>query len=304
MKVQIITGISLLFFLIPHSIKAAPTTSFRQSQVSLSVGVYQFDLDGYSSPLARLTIEGNGIYDQTTADKTGYFAFKNRFSPFSPREACITSQDQFGRISSQVCLPPFPTTYHVHMGPIIMPPTVSLDESNYFMGDEVVLSGQSIPNTDVDLSMFTDQKSNRLSRMLNFSLIKPVEAVSLPQFKTKTDTFGNFSISLPSTYAQKYRLFTQADFKQNLSPSSITLQVIIYPFWMVIIKFLLMLWVLLKDRIIEIIILSELFIIAYYVWHYALHPHKVTALALSSQKDLTVIHVRNRDLLVASKPQN
>lgn len=302
MKVQIITGISLFFLLFPHSIEATPITSLRQSQVSLSVGIYQFDLDGYSSPYARLTIEGNGIYDQTTADRNGYFVFKNRFSPFSPREACITSQDQFGRVSSQVCLPPFPTTYHVHIGPVIMPPTISLDENNYFMGDEVVLSGQSIPNTDVDLSMFTDQKSNRLARVLNFSLIKPVEAVSLPQFQTKTDAAGNFSISLPSTYAQKYRLFTQADFKQNLSPSSITLQVIIYPFWMVIIKFLLMLWTLLKDRIIEIIILSELFIIAYYVWHYALHPHKVTALVLSVKKDLTIFHARSSDLFIIPEP--
>ena len=131
--------------------------------VSLSIGEYQFTLFGYSSPKALVTIEGLGIYDQTYADNRGYFEFKNRFSPFSPREACLSARDQFGRNSAPSCLPPFPTNRNVTIGPVILPPTLSLDKPDYFIGDEVILSGQTIPNSEVDLSVFTKNKSEILN---------------------------------------------------------------------------------------------------------------------------------------------
>ena len=75
----------------------------------------------------------------------------------------MTAKDQLGRMSSPVCLPPFPVNYNVSIGPVIMPPTVSLDKKDYFMGDGVILSGQAVPNTDVKLSMFGEGgKKNEL----------------------------------------------------------------------------------------------------------------------------------------------
>ena len=44
--------------------------------------------------------------------------------PFQKREACLTAKDQLGRMSSPVCLPPFPVNYNVSIGQVIMPPTV------------------------------------------------------------------------------------------------------------------------------------------------------------------------------------
>jgi len=90
------------------------------------IGEHRFSLFGYTSPRALVTFEGMGIFDQTTADDSGYFQFDNRFSPTSSREACLSSKDQFGRLSSPACLPPFPVNYNVSIGPVIMPPTVSL----------------------------------------------------------------------------------------------------------------------------------------------------------------------------------
>src|SRR3989338_3479133 len=107
---------------------------------SVSIGEFRFSLYGYTSPLALVTFEGLGIFDQTTADDQGYFQFNNRFSPFSSREACLSSKDQFGRLSSPLCLPPFPVNYNVSIGPVIMPPTVSLNNppagGDYFMRSE------------------------------------------------------------------------------------------------------------------------------------------------------------------------
>jgi len=143
---------------------AGITAQAADVENSVSIGEFRFSLFGYTSPLAQVTFEGLGIFDQTTADDKGYFQFNNRFSPFSSREACLSSKDQFGRLSSPLCLPPFPVNYNVSIGPVIMPPTVSLDKKDYFMGDEVVLSGQAVPNTDVKLSVFTKQQGPSLIR--------------------------------------------------------------------------------------------------------------------------------------------
>ena len=231
---------------------------------SISIGEFRFSLFGYTSPLALVTFEGLGIFDQTTSDEKGYFVFNNRFSPFSKREACLTAKDQLGRLSSPVCLPPFPVDYNVSIGPVIMPPTVSLDKKDYFMGDQVMLSGQAVPNTNVKLSVFGEDKNkfnNNLYfgfRISDFSLIKPVEAFSFPELTAKSDDKGNFSINLPSSRPERFRLFAQTDFKKSISANSIKLNLDILPVWMIIVKFFLFLFSFLKPRLLEIFIIAEL----------------------------------------------
>jgi len=284
---------------------------------SVSIGEFRFSLYGYTSPLAIVTFEGLGIFDQTTADEKGYFQFNNRFSPFSSREACLSSKDQFGRLSSPLCLPPFPVNYNVSIGPVIMPPTLSLDKQDYFMGDQVILSGQAVPNTDVKLSVFTqDGKKKSIANVIPvktgiqtkitiqkgnyrldshrslpstpigggndkdniFFFIKPVEAFSLPQLNIVSDSKGNFSINLPSSNPEKFRLFAQTDFKKSISPNSIKLNLEILPVWMIIIKFFLFLFSLIKPRLLEIIIIGEIIFIVYCFIKSSFHPQ--TALIL------------------------
>ncbi len=276
--------ITLLLFLIPLQIgylyfkddygSVAGIKTF-QNQVlnSVSIGEFRFNLYGYTSPFAEVTFAGQGIFDQTTADKNGYFEFKNRFSPFSPHEACLSAKDQFGRISSPVCLPPFPTQYNVTIGPVIMPPTISLDKSIYFVGDEVILTGQTIPNTDINLSMFTEQSKSIFFNLLSsFILVKPVEAFNLPKLSIKSDEKGNFSISLPSSEAQNFRLFTQANYDKNLSPNSISLKLKIEPIWAIIFKFFSFLWMIIKAKTLEIIIVLEIISLLIYFFNVLLHP--------------------------------
>lgn len=225
---------------------------------SAFIGEFRFSLFGYTSPYAIVSFEGMGIFDQTTANDQGYFEFNNRFSPFSKREACLSSKDQFGRLSSPVCLPPFPIDYNVSIGPVIMPPTISLNKTDYFMGDQVMLSGQAVPSTDVKLSVFGD-----VSRNFNLTLIKPVEAFTFPELTAKSDDKGNFSINLPSSTPNRFRLFAQANYQKNISPNSIKLNIDILPVWMVIIKFFLFLFSLIKPRLLEILIVAEIIYIIY-----------------------------------------
>ena len=264
--------LTLLFVLIPLQLgflylKTPPQSSGTVAGIenSVSIGEFRFSLYGYTSPKAQVIFEGLGIFDQTTANDKGYFQFNNRFSPFSSREACLSSTDQFGRLSSPVCLPPFPVNYSVSIGPVIMPPTLSLDKQDYFMGDEVVLSGQTIPDSEVNLSMFGEDKDSRGLLADFHGLIRPVEAFSFPQLNIVSDSKGNFSINLPSESPEKFRLFAQTNFKKSISSSSVKLSLDILPVWMIIVKFFLFLFSLLKPRLLEILIFAEIIYIVYVI---------------------------------------
>ena len=270
----------------PGTVAGIKSQSF-DIENSVSIGEFRFSLYGHTSPKAQVTFEGMGIFDQTTADETGYFEFNNRFSPFSSREACLSSKDQFGRLSSPLCLPPFPVNYNVNIGPVIMPPTISLDKKDYFIDDQVILSGQAVPNTEVKLSIFGDNKnkfearstkietnSNFKIRVLkffsdfgfrisSFAFIRSVEAFAFPQLNIKSDSKGNFSINLPSSSPEKFRLFAQIDFKKSVSPNSVKLNLEILPVWMIIVKFFLFLFSLIRPRLLEIIIIGEIIYILY-----------------------------------------
>jgi len=237
--------------------------------VSASIGNFRFTLDGYSSPGALVTIQGMGIYDQTFANRDGYFQFSNSFSPFSPREACLTAQDQLGRLTSPVCLPPFSTNRNITIGPVILPPTVSLDKDVYYVGDEAILSGQSIPNSQIVLSTFVKNKSPRIITQI----VKPVYADTIPQLTIKTDAKGNYSVALPSSSDEAMRLFTQTKYNEQPSAQSINLNIKIWPVWMMVINFFKLIFLLLKPRLLELIILVQLIGLIIYLLRRFLHPH-------------------------------
>ena len=262
--------ISLILILIPLQLgflylKAPPESLESVAGVSVSntasIGEYRFNLYGYTSPLAVVTFEGMGIFDVTTADDQGYFQFNNRFSPYSSREACLSSKDQFGRLSSPVCLPPFPVDYNVTIGPVIISPTVSLNKTDFFLGDRVVLSGQAIPNSEVNLAIFNENGGEY--SFPSFSFIKPVEAFTFPKITSKSDNMGNFSINLPSSSPEKYRLFAQVNYIKSISPNSVRLNLEILPIWMIILKFFQFIFSLLRPRLLEIAITLE---ILYILW--------------------------------------
>ncbi len=263
---NIIFIIVITLILSTPAVVAAPQSFSLQSTVSASIGEYRFFLYGFTSAYAVVSLEGIGLFDQTTSDKDGYFAFANRFSPFSAREACLSSRDQFGRTSNLTCLPPFPIKYDVDIGPVILPPTVSLNKQNYYVGDEVVLSGQTIPNTDVDLSFFIEE---------NRSLFQGVRAASIPELQTKSDKKGNFSISLPSSTADRFRLFTRTYFESQSSPKSTILNLRIFPWWMIIFQLFGLLWTIIRSRILEIILVVQIVALVIYFLRRYLHPHAI-----------------------------
>jgi len=185
-------------------------------------------------------------------------------------------------------LAPFPTQYNVVIGPVIIAPTISLDKPNYFTGDEVILTGQTLPEADINLSMFTSPSviasgseaisligllRRSLRSLLAMTIVPKVEAFSIPRLTTKSDTKGNFSLALPSSQAQNYRLFTQVDYQDEPSGNSLTLYLKILPIWMIIVRFFVFLWNLIKSRVLEVVILLEIIALIAHAFRVFLHPY-------------------------------
>lgn len=295
-KFHIIVVLFILFLAIFYGLKqylsksniSAATITYPKTSVTVDafIGEYRFTLFGYSSPKALVSFEGMGIFDQTYANEAGYFEFKNRFSPLIPREACLTAQDSLGRVTAPTCLPPFPIKYDVNIGPVILSPTLSLNNppvsDNYYMGDEIIASGQSIPNTNVFFSTFIDERKS-IWNYLAWGFVKPTYAYTFPEISTKTDEKGNYSIALPSADSRFFRIFTQTEYQNSKSPESNKLNINIYPIWMIIIHFFVLFISLLKSRILELIILIESILVILFLLRRYFHPHIVAknrALAL------------------------
>ncbi len=257
-------------------------------RVSATVGEFRFRLFGYTSPGALISLEGMNLSDKTYAGNDGYFEFKNGFSPLSPRETCLIATDQFGRTSSPLCLPPFPTRYDAVIGPIILPPTISLSlpssGKDYYIGDDTILTGQTIPNSLVSLSMFTNDKNRPI-----LAFVKPVEAFSFPELSTMSDDRGNFSISLPSSSSQTYHFFTTVNYQQESSPKSLTLTFKVKPLWMIILDLFMSLWHLMTPYTISLLVLAQILLIFIYFYRSRLHPHHISrmrALSLRTESAL------------------
>lgn len=283
-----LTTLSLIILAIPlfllgsepdRKIDSGPQVQSSSTQkVSAIISPYRFTLFGYTSPKADVVIEGLGIYDTTEADDTGFFIFFNRFSPLSPREPCIWSKDISGRSTPPLCIAPFTVSRYAVIGPVILPPSISVNGGHYFVGDRAVLSGQTLPNSDVNFAFFIDEKKTNQYQKQPLSLIKKAYAYSFPSLEGKSDEKGFFSIQIPTDQPAFMRVYSSVFFngeeKQILdieklpsatSPKSITLQTNIYPWWMTIIFFLTSLFNAIKNNLLQTLFLLLILIAIIYL---------------------------------------
>lgn len=208
----------LLFLLAPIQVQAQTLTDSSSVSVSGSVGVNEATIYGYTSPNSRVELTSANVYSLDYSDDTGYYEFTKTILPKNySSELCLQSKDDSGRSSSLICVPSPPNTnYHTDIGPIILPPTVSLEQDNINPNSTVVSSGQSIPKSTVTVYFY---KVNDAAQ----SFPKSALAYSLPKIETTTDEKGNYNINLPTAYSSNYRLYTSVTYDDNFSPKSNTL---------------------------------------------------------------------------------
>ena len=208
-----------LFFLFPISASATEYNASTSTTITASIEVNRVTIYGYTSPNSKTELSNSQIYSQTYSNDSGYFIFDKILLPKENlSDLCLTSTDNNSRLSTPVCFPPPPASnYHTDIGPILLPPTITLSESDIDPNSTVTTSGQAIPNSQVSISFY---KVNDSAKAFG---IKEAFAYSLPSVTATTDEFGNFSLNLPTAYSSDYRLYATAKFNDNYSPKSNTL---------------------------------------------------------------------------------
>jgi hypothetical protein len=204
----------LLLFL-PKSVFAITDSS--DVTISASVPTNEVTIFGYTSPNSKTELTGVDTYSLTFSQEDGYFEFDKIILPRTSSEICLQSKDDSNRTTSPICLPSLPTTnYHTDVGPIILPPTISLEQDKINPNSTVISSGQSVPHSPLTIFFYNVDDSAQ-------SFPKAALAYSLPPLKTTTDKNGNYSLNLPTAYSSNYRLYTSVQFDENSSPKSNTL---------------------------------------------------------------------------------
>lgn len=208
----------LAFLLSPNSVDALTLKSIKDVFITASIGENRVTIFGFCSPDSQVELSSVSVFDVTRSDSEGNFVFDRTFLPPNPSDLCLSFIDALGRRSQPVCIPPPPPqNYHTDIGPILLPPTLSLESEIISPNTTSVASGQSIPNSQIDIYLY--QSKNQAPVFP----VKEALALALPILSTQTDSLGNYSFNLPTAYSSDFRLYTSTVLDQFPSPKSNTL---------------------------------------------------------------------------------
>lgn len=199
--------------------------------ISASIGSWMLDVEGYTSPGARVSLESTqgNIHSDTLANLSGYFVFRHLRMPYYSGDICFYSSDQRGLPSNPLCLAPPPHIQTATVSGIILPPTLSMDKNLVPQGEDAAVEGLTVPNSQVQTYLFeTDQPwlvefiNTVIPAQLSFFKPKPIFARTIPKLTVVADSSGYFSFNLPSHKSTLWRFFLGSDTRFGLSPRSST----------------------------------------------------------------------------------
>lgn len=229
----------LLLLLLPFALLLFRSVAWATSPisyeiiVSASLGEPKLTLFGYASPQAKVQLEGNRVYEETTALSDGYFLFDRIFLPRADPdypELCLIAQpeNQNQLATFPTCLPPLPSgPFNLRIGPVLLPPALQLEKNRFLPNEQVQASGFTLPNAPVELFLANELSSS--SPLAN--LIRPVLAYRLPVYQTKTNNQGYFEFNLPVSQPTSWRVFASAQYAGQPTPKSHTLTFQLLSWW-------------------------------------------------------------------------
>jgi len=260
----------LIYLSFPSPANSQTSTINREIRISAAIGEPKLTLFGYTSPQTLVKLEGQQVSEETRANQEGFFLFDQVFlprpDPLYP-ELCLISLDQQQRTSFPVCLPPLPPLpFHFSIGPILLPPTLSLDKGFFLPNEQIKAQGMAAPLAKITIHFANQKKSTFPLANLKEKIIPPVNALFLPQYQVQANEQGHFELNLPTNQPHHWRVFASAELLNSPSPKSNTLHFKILTrwewFWLKIKTFLLGLLAFLKPYLWEIIIISQIIIIS------------------------------------------
>ena len=264
-----------LFLFSSGSIVSAQTlpklwTKGTQVRISVSLGQPILRLWGYGPSDSRIELTGNGVSDFTYAGTNGYFEFAKTFLPaptdFFYPELCLTAIDLTGRATPPTCIPPLPVMkFDYDIGPVILPPTISLGAGSTAELTQTEASGITIPNSEVKIVLAEGGGAGNLAE---FSIVRLARAYYIPDYTIKSDSRGHFSFNMPAVNPDNWRVFAVTNYSQGAtSPKSNTLTfrvispttVAIQNIWRIILSFMSLPGLIIMEIFVILVILVFLF---------------------------------------------
>jgi len=211
------------FLFLPLQADAITNPVSYEITISAAIGEPKLTLFGYTSPNALVQLDGQRVSEEVIAEQNGYFFFDRVFLPRpNPQypELCLTSIDTRSRISFPTCLPPLPLgPFDITVGPVLLPPTITLSRGSFLPKEQIVAEGLTIPNSGVMIFLANDAaKKSFISR-----LVPAAFAYTLPQYQTQADQNGRFEFNLPTIKKSNWKIFAGAIWQNSPTPKSNTL---------------------------------------------------------------------------------
>jgi hypothetical protein len=227
-----LVGFFAVFGFLPGPIRAAENPSEVQITVWATIGEPKLTVFGWTSPQALVELKGQRVSELAVADETGYFYFDRVFLP-PPKpnypEICLSVVDRASRISSfPTCLPPLPPKLgEIRVGPVLLPPTLTLEKGEFLPGQQVKATGATFPKSKVKIFL-ANSAPNLVSHLPG---VKEAYALFLPQYEIQSDQQGNFEFNLPASYPQNWKVYATAEFQGSPSPKSVSLSFRVLGWW-------------------------------------------------------------------------
>ncbi len=192
--------------------------------VSATIGIPKMTLWGYGSPNSVVELIGINVDQITNSDGTGYYSFDLVYLPDTESfpELCITAIDNSKRVTMPTCIPPINRdNYFYNVGPVILPPTISLGAPQTYPESQVSAQGTTIPNSIMEIKL---ARPDNRQDVLSFKIVKSALAYYVPSYTVVSDANGDYSFNVPTNKNVTWRLFAITDYKDgNKSPKSNTL---------------------------------------------------------------------------------
>jgi hypothetical protein len=193
-----------------------PSKQFKQQALTIY---------GYGPVNSEVTLKGFGVSQKVISDDDGLFRFSEIYSlSITYPELCVQAIDQQNRTTQPSCIPALPndSLIPLEVGPILLSPTISISESRVKEGESAVLSGQTTPNTKVNIYL-----SKKEGATTKISIVKNANAYTLPTVEILSNEKGEYEVSLPTGDFAEYKLFASTKFGEYLSAKSNTLTFVV-----------------------------------------------------------------------------
>ena len=225
----------------------------------------KFIIYGYAPSLSKVNLTGIGVSERSLSDTSGYFEFRRLTFPtilshlvgnWYP-ELCLHAVDDAFRQTYPVCIAPLPLSSNSrNIGPIILPPTLSVSKGSVSKNEQLQASGKTTPDSEVEVYLARATTPRNV-----FTIIKEALAYYVPTYRTTSDDQGNFEFNLPNDSPNTWRIFAASKVLGASSAKSNTLTFNILSSYSSIITFILYLFRLLRPYLIHIVIFFQVLIV-------------------------------------------